>query len=39
MVEGTFVAAVQAAAGDGLDSVLAAAEGAAAMRKVEGGSR
>jgi dihydroxyacetone kinase phosphotransfer subunit len=39
MVEGTFVAAVQAAAGDGLDSVLAAADGAAAMRKVEGGSR
>ena len=34
-VEGAFVAAVQAAAGDGLERVLAAAREAAAMRKLE----
>ena len=39
LVEGTFVAAVQAGAGDGLDAVLAAANDAAAMRKIEDGAR
>jgi dihydroxyacetone kinase phosphotransfer subunit len=34
LVEGTFVAAVQAAAGDGLDGVRAAADEAAAMDKL-----
>jgi dihydroxyacetone kinase phosphotransfer subunit len=34
IVEGTFVAAVQAAAGDGLDGVRAAADDAAAMDKL-----
>ena len=36
IVEGTFVAAVQASIGDGLDGVLAAADGAASMDKLEG---
>jgi dihydroxyacetone kinase phosphotransfer subunit len=36
LVEGTFVAAVQAAAGDGLANVLAAADEAASMEKLEG---
>lgn len=36
LVEGCFVAAVQAAAGDGLDGVLAAADDAASMEKLEG---
>lgn len=36
IVEGTFVAAVQASAGDGLDGVLAAADEAARMNKLEG---
>ncbi len=34
-IEGAFVAAVQAAAGDGLDAVLSAAQDAGAMTKVE----
>jgi dihydroxyacetone kinase phosphotransfer subunit len=34
LVEGTFVAAVQASAGDGLDGVRAAADEAAAMDKL-----
>lgn len=38
LVEGCFVAAVQAGAGDDLDGVLAAADGAAAMQKLEGGA-
>lgn len=37
-VEGAFVAAVQAAAGDALNGVLAAADEAAAMRKIEEGA-
>jgi len=36
IVEGTFVAAVQASAGDGLDGVLAAADDAASLNKLEG---
>jgi dihydroxyacetone kinase phosphotransfer subunit len=36
LVEGTFVAAVQASAGDELDAVLAAADDAASMNKLEG---
>ena len=36
LVEGAFVAAVQASAGDALDAVLAAAEEAAEMNKLEG---
>lgn len=36
IVEGTFVAAVQASVGDGLDGVLAAADEAASMNKLEG---
>jgi len=36
LVEGTFVAAVQASAGDSLDSVLAAADAAASMNKLDG---
>jgi phosphoenolpyruvate---glycerone phosphotransferase subunit DhaM len=36
IVEGTFVAAVQASTGDGLDGVLAAADDAASMNKLEG---
>lgn len=36
IVEGTFVAAVQASAGDALDGVLAAADEAASMNKLEG---
>jgi PTS hybrid protein len=36
LVEGTFVAAVQASAGDGLDGVLAAADDAGSMNKLEG---
>ena len=36
IVEGTFVAAVQASTGDGLDGVLAAADEAASMDKLEG---
>jgi dihydroxyacetone kinase phosphotransfer subunit len=38
LVEGCFVAAVQAAAGDDLDGVLAAADDAAQLEKLEGGS-
>lgn len=36
LVEGTFVAAVQASAGDGLAGVLTAADDAASMNKLEG---
>ena len=36
LVEGTFVAAVQASAGDALDAVLAAADEAASMNKLHG---
>ena len=36
IVEGTFVAAVQAAAGERLDSVLAAADDAASLNKLDG---
>jgi len=36
IVEGAFVAAVQASAGDRLDGVLAAADEAASMNKLEG---
>ena len=36
IVEGTFVAAVQASTGDGLDGVLAAADDAASLNKLEG---
>ncbi len=36
LVEGTFVAAVQASAGDALDAVVAAADEAAQMNKLEG---
>ena len=36
LVEGTFVAAVQASVGDSLDAVLSAAESAAEMNKLEG---
>ncbi|MDQ3345597.1 MAG: dihydroxyacetone kinase phosphoryl donor subunit DhaM [Chloroflexota bacterium] len=36
LVEGTFVAAVQASARDALDGVLAAADDAASMNKLEG---
>jgi PTS hybrid protein len=36
IVEGTFVAAVQASAGDSLEAVLAAADDAASMNKLEG---
>jgi len=36
LVEGTFIAAVQASAGDTLEAVLAAADEAAEMNKLEG---
>jgi dihydroxyacetone kinase phosphotransfer subunit len=36
LVEGAFVAAVQASAGDTLDAVLSAADSAAEMNKLEG---
>lgn len=36
IVEGTFVAAMQASSGDGLDGVLAAADEAASMNKLGG---
>lgn len=36
LVEGAFVAAVQASIGDSLDAVLDAANGAASMNKLEG---
>lgn len=36
LVEGSFVAAVQASAGDGLEEVMAAADSAAEMDKLEG---
>lgn len=36
IVEGTFVAAMQASSGDGLDDVLAAADEAASMNKLGG---
>ena len=36
LVEGAFVAAVQASTGDGLDGVHAAADGAGTMTKLEG---
>jgi dihydroxyacetone kinase DhaKLM complex PTS-EIIA-like component DhaM len=36
LVEGTFVAAVQASVGDTLDAVLSAAEHAGEMNKLEG---
>ncbi len=36
LVEGAFVAAVQASAGDTLDAVLSAADAAAEMNKLEG---